>query len=163
MCLPRINFDDGVCFLSLIKNWSDLEWLELESKPSSLGGITKQIGIHCKNFNGLKISGVIEMNDVLEIVTFLPKIGVLDLSGSRIGKEEVLAIVDGCKDLKGLSLKGCVGLEVDGELKERVKGIAAFEFEGCRVEDELRNFTVQSEDWERMFMYYDDCFEMGML
>ncbi|XP_020571922.1 F-box/LRR-repeat protein At3g48880-like [Phalaenopsis equestris] len=162
LCLPHINFDDEVHFLNMINRWRDLEWLEMESKPSNLGELTKRIGFHCNRFYGLKIRGSIEMNDVSGIVNFLPKIGFLDLSGSKVGKEEVLAIVDGCRELKGLNLKGCVGFEVDSELKKRAEGIEVFEFEGCSVEDEFRNFRIQNEDLEFMFAYYDDCFELGM-
>lgn len=161
--MPKINFDDEVCFLNLINKWGDLKWLEMESKPSNLREMAKQIGIHCNKFSGLKIRGLIEMNDVFGIVNFLPKIENLDLSGSRIGKEEVLAIVDGCRELKALSLKDCVGFEVDEELKKRARGIEVFEFEGCKVKDEFRIYIARSEDLEHMFMYYDDCFEMGML
>lgn len=163
MCLPRINFDDEVHFVSLINKWSDLEWLEIESKPQNLREMAEQIGIHCKKFYGLKICGLIEMNDVFEIVNFLPKIGILDLSGSQIAKEQVLAIVDGCSELKRLSLKDCVGFKVDAELKKRAQDIEVFEFEGCRVEDDLRNFMCQIEDLEHLLMYYDDCLELGML
>lgn len=135
----------------------------MESKPSNLREIAKQIGIHCSRFNGIKIRGLIREEDVSGIVDFLPKIEVLDLSGSRIGKEEVLAVVDGCRELKRLSLKHCVGFEVDEEVEWRARGIQVFEFEGCRIEEEFSNFVDQSEVLEQMFMFFDDCFEMWML
>lgn len=163
LCLPRINFDDEFQFLSLISKWSDLEWLEIESKPSNLREMVEQIGIHCSRFYGIKIRGLIREEDVSGIVDFLPKIKVLDLSGSRIGREEVLAIVDGCRELRRLSLKDCVGFEVDEDVKWRARDIHVFEFEGCRIEDELINFVDQSEVLEQMFMFFDDCIEMWML
>ncbi|XP_020596988.1 F-box/LRR-repeat protein At3g48880-like [Phalaenopsis equestris] len=161
--LPRVNFDDEVRFLNLISKWRDLEWLEMDSKPRNLREIAEQIGIHCSRFYGIKICGLIGKEDVSGIVDFIPKIEVLDLSGSRIGKEEVLAILDGCRELKRLSLKDCVGFEADEEVRCRARGIKIFEFEGCRVEDELRASVDQSDALEQMFMYFDDCYEMWML
>ncbi|KAH0458496.1 hypothetical protein IEQ34_013811 [Dendrobium chrysotoxum] len=90
--------------------------------------MAEQIGIHCEKFYGLKIRGLIEMNDAFGIVNYLPKIRNLDFPGFHIAKEEVLAIVDGCRELKRLSLKEYVGFKVDAESKKRAQGIAVFEF-----------------------------------
>ncbi|PKU83855.1 F-box protein SKIP19 [Dendrobium catenatum] len=162
LCLPRICFDDEVRFFNLLSKWRDLEWLAIESKPFKLREMAEQIGIHCSKFYGMKIRGFIRKEDVTGIVDFLPKIEVLDLSGSQIRKEEVLAIVDGCRGLKRLSLKECVGFEADEEVSRRARGIQVFEFDRCRVEDGLRNSEDQSEVLEQTFMYFDDCFEMWM-
>lgn len=72
-------------------------------------------------------------------------------------------IVDGCRELKRLTVRDCVGFEVDDDLQNRAAGIDVFEFEGCRGEEEFRNFIDRTEDLEYMLMHYGDCFEMGML
>ncbi|KAK8957093.1 hypothetical protein KSP39_PZI000386 [Platanthera zijinensis] len=161
--LPRINFDDEARFLDLIPNWSDLECLEMESKPSNLGEMVKQIGANCGRFRGLKIRGSIDNADAQGIVNFLPKIESLDLSGSRMRREEALAILDGCRELKRFTVRDCVGFEVDDELQRRAAGIELFEFEGCRAEEKFRNFINHTEDLDYMLMHYGDCFELWML
>ncbi|PKA66015.1 F-box/LRR-repeat protein [Apostasia shenzhenica] len=158
--LPRICMEDEGRFFELLGKWRKLEWLEMESKPSMLANLARQIGHHCEKFQGLKIRGSIGKEDVAAIVESLPKLRFLDLSGSRLAKEEVLAVVDGCRDLKRFSLNDCLGFEADEEVKRRASGIEELELEGCRIGDEAA--ADEDGDLEQMMMYYDDCFLLWM-
>lgn len=150
--------------LKAISKWRELEVLEMESKPSVLSEMVKQIGVHCNKFQRLKLRGSITKEDVSMIVGSLQNLKWLDLSCCRLGREELLALVDGCKDLKKLAVRECIGFEVDEEIKERASGIELFEHEGSLIEiacesevEDARNISI-----EQMLMYFDDCYAMWL-
>lgn len=160
LALPRISVDDESQFLNFITNWKDLELLEMESKPAKLTEMLKLIHLHCRNFRGLKLRGSINGDEALWIVDSLPKLTFLDLSGSHLAKEEVLHIIDGCRELKQLKLNDCVGFEADDEeVKRRAAAMDEFEHQGCVITADSLSWD---DDLELKFTYYDYCFEMWM-
>ncbi|KAK8954217.1 F-box protein SKIP19 [Platanthera zijinensis] len=164
--LPRISVDDESQFLNLITNWKDFELLEMDSKPAKLTEIMKLIDLHCKNFGGLKLRGWISRDEALGIADSLPKLRFLDLSGSHLSKEEILIIVDGCRELKKLKVNDCVGFEgEDEELKKRrATAMDVFEHEGCVIGDDSlhHNHDDSDADLDLQFTYFDYCFETWM-
>ncbi|KAG0477145.1 hypothetical protein HPP92_013986 [Vanilla planifolia] len=150
--------------LQLVEKCKDLEVLEMDSKPSVLPELVKRIGIHCSNFHGLKLRGSITKEDAAAVASFLPKLSFLDLSNCRLGREELLAIVVGCRDLRRLCVKDCVGFDADDEVRRRGTDIEVFEFEGSKVEEECDNGEDVDEpvDLEQMFRYFDDCYLMWL-
>ncbi|XP_020580464.1 F-box/LRR-repeat protein At3g48880-like [Phalaenopsis equestris] len=163
LILPRVESEDEEQLLKAISKWKELEVLEMESKPSILAEMVKQIGIHCNKFKGLKLRGSIKKEDAAAIVGCLPNLEWLDLSSCRLGRGELLAIVDGCRHLKRLSVRDCTGFEVDEEVKKRASGIELFEHEGSTIEDVCEAEDDGYVSLEQMLMYYDDCYEMWLL
>lgn len=165
LILSRIELEDETQFLQSIAKWKELEVLEMDSKPSNLPAVVKQIGKSCSNFHGLKLRGSIEKEDVAAIVGHLPNLRRLDLSTCRLGREEVIAILEGCRDLESLKVRDCVGFEADEEVRRRGSWIKVFEHEGSMVEDEC-DFELEDDDrdvsLEEMLMYYDDCYAMWL-
>ncbi|KAH0468727.1 hypothetical protein IEQ34_001959 [Dendrobium chrysotoxum] len=165
LILPRIESEDEEQLLKAISNWKELEVLEMESKPSVLHEMVKQIGLHCNKFQGLKLRGCIKKEDAAAIIGSLPKLKWLDLSCCRLGREDLLAIIDGCRDLNRLSVRDCIGFEADDELKRRASGIVVFEHEGSMIEDECELDELEDDrnvSLEQMLMYYDDCYAMWL-
>ncbi|KAG0467110.1 hypothetical protein HPP92_018102 [Vanilla planifolia] len=164
--LPRIGSDDEGRFVGMLGKWKELERLEMESKPSRLPEMVKEIGLRCSRFQGLKVRGWIKNEDVAAILDFLPNLQSLDLSGCRVEKAQLLRVTDGCQELKLLSVKDCFGLEVDEEVKRGACGIEVFNHEGCRLEDNDSGsaFSLDDDELEQMMLMVDgfDCLEMWM-
>ncbi|KAK8968758.1 F-box protein FBW2 [Platanthera guangdongensis] len=164
--LPRISVDDESQFLNLIANWKDLELLEMDSKPAKLTEMMKLIDLHCKNLGGLKLRGWISRDEALGIADSLPKLRFLDLSGSHLSKEEILIIVDGCRELKKLKVNDCVGFEGEDEEVKKIRATAmdVFEHEGCVIGDDSlhQNHDESDGDLDLQFTYFDYCFETWM-
>ncbi|PKA57013.1 F-box/LRR-repeat protein [Apostasia shenzhenica] len=163
--LPRMGVDDEGHVLNLVERWKQLEVLEMESKPSVLPEMVKKIGLHCPNFHGLKLRGLIKKEDVAAIICYLPKLQQLDLSCCRLGREQLVSLVEGCRELKRLMVCDCVGFEADEEVKRKASGMEVFEHGGSRIEDDCEyDESVDEVDaLEQMFMYYDDCYVMWLL
>ncbi|KAK8952703.1 F-box protein SKIP1 [Platanthera guangdongensis] len=166
LSLSRIKSEDETQFLQSIAKWKDLEVLEMDSKPSILPELVQQIGLNCSKFHGLKLRGSINKEDAAAIVGNLPNLRWLDLSTCRLRREEVIAIVEGCRQLKRLNLRDCVGFEADEEVRRRGSWIKVFEHEGSMIEDECEDFDLEDDDrevsLEEMLMYYDDCYAMWL-
>ncbi|KAG1348022.1 F-box/LRR-repeat protein [Cocos nucifera] len=135
--LPKIMLEDEEHIPELVGKWKDLERLEMESKPSSFSEIATQVGLNCKSFTGLRMFGAIKKEDVLAITKSLPKIRNLCLSGSYLCKKELLAMVDGCKELEKLIVNDCIGFEADEEVLKRASAITTFEHEGSKLYDDF--------------------------
>lgn len=170
LALPEIAKEDEERFSEAISKWEELQVLEMESKPSSFPELAKRIGSHCSGFRGLKLRGSITEEDADSIVGCLPNLRWLDLSLCRFGRGELVVMVEGLKGLERLSVRDCVGFEVDEEVERRARGIEVFEHEGCVVEDdcELEEEVGEEDDddgdfsLQQMMMYYGDCYAMWL-
>ncbi|XP_077215588.1 F-box/LRR-repeat protein At3g48880-like [Tasmannia lanceolata] len=94
LALPRL---DRRFLPELVGKWKHLEILLLQGMPSCISEMIKVINNHCKNFVGLKASGWVDDNVASAIVMFLPKIKYLVLSASTLSKENLMVILEGCK------------------------------------------------------------------
>ncbi|KAJ6838406.1 F-box/LRR-repeat protein-like [Iris pallida] len=122
----------------LIGKWKELEQLEMETGPSSISDLAAAIGLDCRNFRGLSMSGEVKMEDALAIVECLPKLKELNLSRSYLPKRELLAIMDGCRELETLSVKYCVGFKADDEeILGRACGTIKLEHEGSKLREDF--------------------------
>ncbi|KAI0501373.1 hypothetical protein KFK09_016318 [Dendrobium nobile] len=134
VALPILNSDDEAMISELVCKWKDLERLELKFSPSNLPELLKNISLCCNKFSELIISGEIREEDAMAIVSYVPQIKKLDLSGSYLSKKELLNIVKGCKQLQELNVNGCIGFQGDdSEIIAKVSAIRAFKSERCKL------------------------------
>ncbi|XP_072988202.1 F-box/LRR-repeat protein At3g48880-like [Typha latifolia] len=148
--LPNILSEDEPHLPEIFAKWKDLEWLEMATKPSSFLEVVTQISASCKNFVGLSMSGSIKKRDAMAIVELLPQLKCLCLNKSYLPKEELLIILSGCKNLERLSVKDCVGFELDVEVMNRGKGVGVFEREGSKLFDE---FGYETDECDPLYVH----------
>lgn len=135
IALPNLAPHDEFHIPQLIGKWKDLERVEMDLKPSCFPELIKEIGINCAKFVDLTMCGSIQRGDVLAIVNFTPKIMCLDLSRSYLPKDELLVILDGCKEMEKLSVNSCIGFEADTQVIEMASNIRIFEHERSKLWD----------------------------
>ncbi|CAL5416383.1 unnamed protein product [Camellia sinensis] len=71
-----------------------------------------QINIHCKNYIGLAIVRAhVEQDEALAIVTLLPNIKQLFLRHAYMEKENLMMILQGCKELEYFDVRHCIGFD----------------------------------------------------
>ncbi|XP_010274488.1 PREDICTED: F-box/LRR-repeat protein At3g48880-like [Nelumbo nucifera] len=99
-----------------MSKFKDLRGLTLGLLPNCLEEFLTDVGLNCKKFESLTMSGPINSEDALAIVTHLPTIKSLHLRGSRLLREDLKIILEGCKELCLLDVRDCVGFEVDDEI-----------------------------------------------
>nr|DAD21252.1 TPA_asm: hypothetical protein HUJ06_022715 [Nelumbo nucifera] len=66
--------------------------------------ILAQVNLHCKKFDFLSIGGTVGHEEALAIVTHLPVIKRLQLTGILLHRESLKIIIDGCKQLDALDV-----------------------------------------------------------
>ena len=96
-----------------------------------------QISIHCKSFVALAIeSAKIGKHEASAIVNFLPNIKVLDLRSASMEKENLMTILQGCKQLERFDARDCKGfIEGDEEILKHASHIQSFQHEGSTTEN----------------------------
>lgn len=124
----------------IIGRWKELEFLDMGLKPSSFVPILEQISLNCKSFVGLRMYGCLYKEDALAIVAHLPKLKYLAMKGSYLGKQELLVILDGCRELEELDVTRCRGFDVDDEILRKASGIKAFEYTGSKFHDDYDEY-----------------------
>ncbi|KAG0464781.1 hypothetical protein HPP92_018945 [Vanilla planifolia] len=129
-----MSSSEEVQISKLVCKWKDLEELELESKPSNFLELAENISMHCKNFCRLMVSSSIREEDAIAVARYLPKLKILELRRSYLRKEELLIILNGCRELERLSLKDCIGFDGnEREILAKVSQIKEFKSEGCKL------------------------------
>ena len=118
----------------LIPKWKNLEVLVLDRRHR-MKEILAQIALHCDNFMRLSAPGInVGYWEASAIVTLLPNLRYLVLKGATIRQKRVVMILQGCKQLVHLDVRGCTGFdEDDAEILELASHIPSFMCEGsCR-------------------------------
>ncbi|CAN6304245.1 unnamed protein product [Urochloa humidicola] len=141
LALPPLPAADEAVLAELVPRWPLLEHLELDAKPSpaTFPALVEQLGRHCPNFASLKASGAVKPEDAAALARWLPRLRSLCLDRSYMPREELLAILAGCRELRDFSARGCVGFdEGDEEIARRGARIQRFDVAGSSViDDEL--------------------------
>lgn len=98
--------------------------------------IISRISIHCKNFRRLHIkSGICEIASSA-IVNLLPNIKYLSLRSAYVFRDDLIILLQGCKELEVLDARDCVGFdEGDDEVLKLASRIASFSCEGSKISD----------------------------
>ena len=121
---------------TLIGKWEHLETLWLGSSDNLVNIIT-QISLACSKFSSLSVSSaIIWKKEASAIVTNLPNIKSLSLRGAWIDLENLVIILQGCKNLVHLDVRDCTGFISDDErVLELASNIKTFMCEGSMLDD----------------------------
>ncbi|CAL5413377.1 unnamed protein product [Camellia sinensis] len=121
---------------NLMSKWKNLAILRLGG-TFHLQEILAQINIHCKNFIGLGIPrAYIKQDEASAIVTLLPNIKQLSLRHASMEKENLVMILQGCKELKYFDVRDCIGFdEGDDEILKLASHIRTFKHKGLMLYD----------------------------
>ncbi|PIA46976.1 hypothetical protein AQUCO_01500484v1 [Aquilegia coerulea] len=98
----------------LVGKFKYLEFLHLEHKNFPIKEILCQISLHCKNFISFSSSGTITDEDA-SAIALIPKIKYLFMKECRIRCEELLVILQGCRELEFIELDLPFGICMDHE------------------------------------------------
>ncbi|PIA50876.1 hypothetical protein AQUCO_01200274v1 [Aquilegia coerulea] len=90
-----------------ISKLKELEGMEVNESFISGDFTLKRISQCCPNFQKLKVYNSLAKNTALLIATLLPKLKTLDLSSTRVHREDLLDILKGCVELENLDVSGC--------------------------------------------------------
>ncbi|KAL0914465.1 hypothetical protein M5K25_014813 [Dendrobium thyrsiflorum] len=126
----------------LISKWKELEILKIAQKPFSILEIFEQISINCPNFRGLHLHGLFNTTETRAIVRCMPRLKILEISGSVICKENLMEILDGCEELEVLNVSYCAGFDVDNEILKKASNIKKFECEGTTREGTMIHHSL---------------------
>ncbi|KAH0457722.1 hypothetical protein IEQ34_013037 [Dendrobium chrysotoxum] len=136
LALPTLLRQDDQQIPGLIARWKDLEILEMKWKPILFLELIEEIRANCPNFMGLHLCGHFEGKDAEAIVKCLPKLRSLVMRGSFLRREELMMILNGCKELQEVDVSRCRGFDADDEiLKKASSRIKKFACEGSKVEE----------------------------
>lgn len=120
----------------LICKWENLQMLFIES-PDNMEEILAQISLHCKKFIKLSAPGIhVGKDQAIAIVTSLPNLQHLVLRGSTIEQEYLVMILKGCRELKALDVRNCIGFDEDeAEILDLASHIPTFMCKGSMLYD----------------------------
>ncbi|KAA8545072.1 hypothetical protein F0562_019829 [Nyssa sinensis] len=174
-----ILFDEKFPIVSLIRKWRNLEVLGLES-VICLEEILTQINLHCNNFVGLDVTTTarfgkdkaytwfhvgrvpILKQHASAVVTLLPNIKHLILRHAILERENLVMILQGCKQLEYFDARHCLGFEADDdEILKLASHIKTFMFEGSSVKEQDTLFSealawTLSDGDECEYNFFDD-------
>lgn len=145
--LPRLLSQDEMMIPEFVAGFKELEYLEMQCKPRCFLEVVKEINLKCRNLVGLSMTGYVKHEDALAMVNLIPKLKYLNLSKSYMEKESLMVIVNGCRYLERLEVKGCFALEVDDEILRRTSYIKTFKYEGCRTAQEYFDDSEDDDDF----------------
>jgi hypothetical protein len=140
LALPHLTVGDEARLPDLVPRWPLLEHLELETKPSSSSfpALAAQVALHCPAFASLKTSGAFKREDAAALARSLPRLRSLCVDRSYLPKEQLLAILAACRDLREFSARSCVGFDdEDEEVLRHGARILRFDVGGSKLVDEL--------------------------
>ncbi|KAG8062824.1 hypothetical protein GUJ93_ZPchr0003g17449 [Zizania palustris] len=147
LVLPKLSSADEARLPELIPRWRRLQHLELDSKPTSFPAFAAQLALHCPDLAGLKTSGSIKPEDAAAMAASLPTLRSLCLDRSYLPKQELLAILACCTELREFTARSCVGFDDDEEeVLRRGARIERFDIGGSRLLDEPDNEAINGDD-----------------
>ncbi|XP_022764557.1 putative F-box/LRR-repeat protein 23 [Durio zibethinus] len=131
-----IRFEQSLAIQELIEKSKNLEYLLLRSF-FNLKEVLAQVSLNCHNLLGLGIfNALIKEDEAMAIVTLLPKITHLFLRGAHMYQENLVTILQGCKQLVHLDVRDCIGFdEDDDEILKLASFITKFKCEGSTLYD----------------------------
>ncbi|XP_020580461.1 F-box/LRR-repeat protein At3g48880-like [Phalaenopsis equestris] len=135
LSLPTLIWNDDKQLPGLMCSWKEMEALEMIWKPISFLKMLEQIMLHCPNFHELNLCGFLNGKDAQAMIRCLPKLKRLLMSASFLRKDDLVMILDGCKDLEEVDVSRCRGLDVDDVLLKKAAKLSKFEFQGCKPEE----------------------------
>lgn len=148
LALPQLPAGDEARLPDLVPRWPLLEHLELDTKPSSSSSfpaLVAQLARHCPGFASLKTSGAVKPEDAAALARSLPGLRSLCLDRSYLPREQLLAVLAGCRALREFSARSCVGFDdTDEEVLRRGARIPRFDVAGSK----LVNDDLEAEDDE---------------
>lgn len=142
LAITGIYHQDDNQLHDLISKWKELEILKITWKPISIVEILEQISINCPNFIGLHLYGLFHVVETRAIARCIPRLKILMISGSTICKEDLMVILDGCKELEVLDVSNCAGFDVDNDIIMKASKIKKFECEGTTKEGGLIHYLL---------------------
>ncbi|KAM5556003.1 hypothetical protein ABKV19_023754 [Rosa sericea] len=117
------------------RSMGNVKFLKLPTGSYALEVVLEHVKEKCKSFCGLNVCDAdIGKKAASAIVKFVPKIKYLWLRRARIGRQGLVTLLQGCKDLELLDVRECSGFdEGDEEIAELAASIPKFMCEGSRV------------------------------
>ncbi|PSS23950.1 F-box/LRR-repeat protein [Actinidia chinensis var. chinensis] len=119
-----------------ISKWTNLEFLKLQT-CFHMQELLAPISVHCKNFIALTIASAnIGKDEASAIVNFLPNIKLLGLRYASMKMENLVTILQGCKQLELFDARDCIGFdEGDEAILKLASHIRSFKDEGSMLFD----------------------------
>lgn len=140
LALPRLPPACEARLPGLLPRWPMLERLDLDAKPPPpcFAALAEQLGRHCPRFAGLgAASGAWSRDDADALARHLPGLRALCVDRNYMPGEHLVRILDGCRGLRELSARGCVGFdEKDADVLGRGARIPSFDVRGSTLVDE---------------------------
>lgn len=125
-------------------------------KPTVFLELIEEIRANCPKFTGLHLCGLFDGKDAKAIATSLPKLRSLIMSGSFVRRDDLVMILDGCKELQEVDISRCRGFDADDEiLMKASSGIKKFVCEGSKVEDNYVNNYCSYGNFFLAFIFGD--------
>lgn len=149
LALPTLLWNDDKQLPELMGRWKEMETLEMAWKPISFLQMLEQIGHFCPNFSGLNLCGFFNGRDAEAMTRCLPRLKTLLMSASFLRREDLLLILEGCKELEEVDVSRCRGLDVDEGLLRRASKMKRFSCEGCKPED---SYVVNHYSYDDLFL-----------
>ncbi|PRQ58793.1 putative F-box domain, leucine-rich repeat domain, L domain-containing protein [Rosa chinensis] len=117
------------------RSMGNVKFLKLPTGSYALEVVLEHVKEKCKSFCGLNVCDAdIGKKAASAIVKFVPKIKYLWLRRARIGRQGLVTLLQGCKDLELLDVRECSGFdEGDEEIAELAASIPKFMCEGSSV------------------------------
>ncbi|KAK6912193.1 hypothetical protein RJ641_024286, partial [Dillenia turbinata] len=134
MPLTILKDEDMSQFLGLFAKWRDLEYVHVREAHSYTKELYHQISLHCKKFDGIKKRGLMDDEEALAIVNFLPTLKHLTVTSAFLTRKNLVTILQGCKGLEELVIKDCCGFLVDDEILKMTTHLKFFEYEDVRLD-----------------------------
>ncbi|PIA32359.1 hypothetical protein AQUCO_04500154v1 [Aquilegia coerulea] len=138
-----------------ISKLKELEGMGVDEVFISDNSSLQQIQQCCPNFKHLKVyvhrddDDSLSKNTVSLITTYLPKLKILDLSGTGIHREDVLVILKACHELESLDITRCGKICAKDEI--------------LNIGSRLKKFCYNKEVWDSCDMCEGECMEAGIL
>uniref|UniRef100_A0A0E0KGM8 F-box domain-containing protein n=1 Tax=Oryza punctata TaxID=4537 RepID=A0A0E0KGM8_ORYPU len=149
LALPKLSSADEARLPALVPRWRRLNHLELDSKPSTFPAVAAALALHCPDLAVLKMtSGSVKPEDAAAMAASLRGLRSLCLDRCYLPREEVLAILAGCAELREFTARGCVGFDdKDEEVLRRGAAIERFDIGGSRLLDEHDGDATNGDDY----------------
>ncbi|XP_020594066.1 F-box/LRR-repeat protein At3g48880-like [Phalaenopsis equestris] len=149
LALPTLLRQDDRQIPGLMARWKDLEILEMKWKPLYFLELVEEIRANCPKFTGFHLCGYFDGKDAKAIVECLPKLRSLNMSGSFVKRDDLVMILEGCRELQDVDVSRCRGFDAEDEiLKKASSGIKKFVCEGSKVQE---NYVTSYCNYANLF------------